>query len=143
MPADAFPAEAFPSGAFLDTSVLIYTLVREDRRTAVAEELLLSGGLVSVQVLNELVAVARRKLNLSWNEIATALSAIRELCGPPLSLTVEVHEQALKLAERFGYHIDDSLVLASAIGAGCRILYSEDMQDGQSIGKLHIRNPFR
>ncbi|HEX3660060.1 MAG TPA: PIN domain-containing protein [Acidobacteriaceae bacterium] len=132
-----------PADAFFDTSVLIYTLVREDRRTAVAEELLLAGGLVSVQVLNELVAVARRKLNLSWKDIAGVLSAIRELCGPPLSLTLEVHEEALKRAERFGYHIYDSLVLASAIGADCRILYSEDMQDGQSIGKLRIHNPFR
>ncbi|MFZ0633325.1 MAG: PIN domain-containing protein [Acidobacteriaceae bacterium] len=128
---------------FFDTSILIYTLVRGDQRTAVAEELLIGGGKISVQVLNELVAVAQRKLGMSWKEIALALSAIRKFCEPPAPLTIEVHEEALRIAQRYQYHIYDSLVLAAAMKADCRILYSEDMQDGQSIGKLRIRNPFR
>lgn len=132
-----------PADVFFDSSVLVYILVREDRRASVAEELLFAGGLVSVQVLNEIVAVARRKLDMDWGEISIALTAIRELCGPPVPLTIDVHEDAVKIAEHYGYHIYDALILAAALQAECSILYSEDMQDGQSIETLTIRNPFR
>ncbi len=132
-----------PADVFFDTSVLVYTLVREDRRATVAEELLFAGGFISVQVLNELVAVGRRKLDMSWEEIGAALTSIRELCGPPMSLTIDIHENAVRIAEQFGYRIYDALILAAALKAECSILYSEDMQDGQSIEKMTIRNPFR
>jgi predicted nucleic acid-binding protein len=114
-----------------------------DPRAHIAEELLSTGGSISVQVLNEFVAVARRKLVMSWNEIAEALGAIRALCAPVAPLTVELHDEALKLAARYGYHIYDALILAAAIETGCDVLYSEDMQDGQRIGALTVRNPFR
>ncbi|WP_252263399.1 hypothetical protein [Paracidobacterium acidisoli] len=41
-----------------------------------------------------------------------------------------------------GYQIYDALVIAAALEAGCTTLYSEDMQDGQKIDGLTIRNPF-
>jgi predicted nucleic acid-binding protein len=50
---------------------------------------------------------------------------------------------ALNLAERYQYSYFDSLILASALEAGCQILYSEDLQDGQRIeNQLTIVNPF-
>ncbi len=98
---------------------------------------------MSVQVLNEFVSVARRKLSMSWPEIAAALSDIRLLCGSPAPLTIETHEKALGIAERYQYRIYDALILASALEAGCEVLYSEDMQVGQKIGSLTIVNPFR
>jgi len=128
--------------AFLDTNILLYAIARDDPRTATAEALLASGGVISVQVLNEFAAVARRKLGLSWDEIAEALSAIRALCGPVEPVTVEVHDTALRIAERQGYHVYDASIIATALQAQCRILYSEDMQDGQMIDGLTIRNPF-
>jgi predicted nucleic acid-binding protein len=127
---------------FFDTTVLIYAISDADPRAVVAEELLASGGYISVQVLNEFAAVARRKLKMSWGEIEEALTAIRDLCEPPGPLTVEVHESALKLAALYRYNIYDALILAAALDAGCGTLYSEDMQDGQKIGSLTIRNPF-
>ena len=127
---------------FFDTTILIYAISEGDARTSTAERLLASGGNLSVQVLNEFAAVAKRKLKMSWTEIAEALDAARALCEPPLPLTVEVHDAALRIAERYGYHIYDSLILAAAIDAGCDVLYSEDMQDGQQIDSLTIRNPF-
>jgi predicted nucleic acid-binding protein len=127
---------------FFDTTILIYAIARDDARATVAEELLSEGGLLSVQVLNEFVAVARRKLGMGWDEIKEALEAIRALCGPPAALTVDTHEAALQIAERYGFQIYDSLIVAAALEAGCTMLYSEDMQDGQSIDSLTIRNPF-
>ena len=128
--------------SFFDTTVLIYSVALEDPRAAIAEKLLAGGGYISVQVLNEFAAVARRKLNMSWEETSDALAAARALCEPPTPLSIQTHEAAVEIAGQYGYHIYDALILASALEAGCGILYSEDMQDGQKIGALTIHNPF-
>ena len=129
--------------AFFDTNVLIYAVALDDPRSAQAEEILASGGAISVQILSEFVSVARRKLMMSWRDVAEALDAFRILCPSPLPVTIEIHEAALKIAEKHGYGVYDALVIAAAIAAGCTTLYSEDFQDGQSIdGQLTIRNPF-
>jgi len=128
---------------FFDTNVLIYAVALEDPRNARAEELLASGGTISIQILYEFVSVARRKILMSWREVKGALDAFRVLCPSPLPITMEMHEAALKIAEQHGYGIYDALVVAAALEAECAILYSEDFQDGQTIdGRLTIRNPF-
>lgn len=128
---------------FFDTNVLVYVVGQSDERTAPAEALIAGGGVVSVQVLNELASVSRRKLGLTWEEIGEALAAIRTLCPSPVPLTTETHEAALRIAAQYGFHIYDALVAAAALEAECTTLYSEDLQDGQTIdGRLTIRNPF-
>jgi predicted nucleic acid-binding protein len=128
---------------FLDTNILLYTIGQHDVRTPVAEALVEQGGVVSVQVLNELASVAHRKLKMSWQEVADALGAIRILCPSVVPIAAETHDAALRLAVRHGFHIYDALIMAAALLAGCGTLYSEDMQSGQVIGgRLTIRNPF-
>jgi predicted nucleic acid-binding protein len=128
---------------FFDTNVLIYAVVDGDARADVARALLAGGGVLSVQVLNEFVAVARRKLKLPWNEIVRSLEDFRVLCEEPVAITIQVHEAALEIAERYGYTIYDSLVIAAALESGCKTLYSEDMHSGQKIEGLTILNPFQ
>jgi predicted nucleic acid-binding protein len=129
--------------AFFDTNVLVYAVAANDQRTDRAEALLAGGGVVSIQVLNEFVAVARRKFGMNWNEISEALAAFRTLCPSPVPITVDTHEDALRVAAQYGYHIYDALVAAAALQADCNTLYSEDMQHGQVIdARLTIRNPF-
>src|SRR5437868_13608173 len=55
---------------FFDTNVILYAFRQDDTRGQVAETLLAAGGALSVQVLNEFVAVARRKLDKSWRTFA-------------------------------------------------------------------------
>ena len=55
-----------PVRAFFDTNVLIYALAKGDPRSRRAEELLAAGGVLSVQILNEFVSVARRRILMSW-----------------------------------------------------------------------------
>jgi predicted nucleic acid-binding protein len=132
-----------PDRVFFDTNVVIYALAQDDLRSARAEELLASGGVLSVQILNEFVSVAHRKIQMSWSEINEALDAIRILCPSPLPITVETHEAALRIAEKHGYGIYDALVIAAALESACDTLYSEDLRDGQTInGQVTIRNPF-
>jgi predicted nucleic acid-binding protein len=128
---------------FLDTNILVYAALQPDPRSETARGLLAQRGTISVQVLNEFAHVANRKLRRSWPEIARALAAIRVLCPPPLPVTAATHEAALAIAGRTGYAIYDALIIASALEAGCGILFSEDLQDGQLIdGRLTVRNPF-
>jgi predicted nucleic acid-binding protein len=115
-----------PVKAFFDTKVLIYALAEGNSRRAQAEELLASGGVLSVQVLNEFVSVARRKISMSRSDVTQALDAFRILCPSPLPITVETYEAALRIAARYGYNIYDALVIAAALEAGCATLYSED-----------------
>ena len=75
--------------AFFDTNVLVYVVGQRDERTAAAEALVAGGGVVSVQALNELASVARRKLGMTWDEIVEALAAIRVLCPSPVALTID------------------------------------------------------
>jgi predicted nucleic acid-binding protein len=132
-----------PGKVFFDTNILIYAVTKDDPRSAQAEELLASGGVLSVQILNEFVSVALRKIRMPWTDVREALDAFRDLCPSPLPITMEVHETALKIAQTHGYGIYDALVVAAALEARCATLYSEDLQDGQTIeGQLTIRNPF-
>ena len=129
---------------FLDTNVLLYAALQPDPRSDAARALLAQGGTVSVQVLNEFAAIARRKLRRPWPEITQALDAIRTLCPAPWPLSLSTHEAALDLAARTGYQFYDALILAAALEAGCTTLFTEDLQDGQVIeGRLTLRNPFR
>jgi predicted nucleic acid-binding protein len=129
--------------AFFDTNVLVYVVGQKDERTAKAEALVANGGVVSVQVLNELASVSRRKLGMSWGEISDALAAIRVLCPSPMPLTIDTHDAGVRIAAKYGFQFYDALIAAVALEAECTTLYTEDFQDGQVIeGRLTVRNPF-
>lgn len=128
--------------AFFDTNVLLYLLSSDTTKADRAEELLAKGGTVSVQVLNELANVARRKLGLPWSEVVDILTQIRAVCEVE-PLTVETHVHGIRLAERYNLSVYDALILAAALQAGCTIVYTEDLQDGQTVEEvLTVRNPF-
>ena len=132
------------SGAenFYDTNVVLCLLSGDPVKADRSEELLAGGGTISVQVLNEFAFVASRKLHMSWPEIREALTQIRAVC-PVTPLTIETHDRASQLAERYGLSIYDASITAAALLAGCTTLYSEDMHNGQVIDRqLTIRNPF-
>ena len=129
---------------FFDSNVLIYAMVSGDSRRERAQQLLEQGGAISVQVLNEFVAVARRKMHMSWEDVIEALDAVRILFPSPAAITVGTHETAVQIARQYGFGIYDALIASSALEANCSTLYSEDLQDGQAIdGSLTIRNPFQ
>ena len=127
---------------FFDTNVVLYLLSADPAKADRAEELLAIGGTISVQILNEFAAVASRKLHMSWIEIREVLAQVRAVCTVE-PVTIETHERALRLAERYGISIYDALIVSAALLANCKTLHSEDMQDGQVIERqLTIRNPF-
>ncbi|MEX0738990.1 MAG: PIN domain-containing protein [Pseudohongiella sp.] len=126
---------------FLDTNILLYAHSADTVKADRAEELLRVGGLVSVQVLNELTHVLRRKLRYSWAEINHVLDVTERLLQVE-PLTLDVHRQGRALATRYSLSVYDAMIIAAALQADCEMLYSEDMQHGLQIGSLRIVNPF-
>ena len=129
-------------GSFFDTNVLVYIASGESSKADLAEKIVADGGAISVQVLNELTNVARRKMRLLWPETRAFLSLLRGLLTVH-PITVGIHETGLDLAERYGFSTYDAMIAASALHADCDILWSEDLQDGLVIDdRLRISGPF-
>lgn len=128
--------------AFIDTNVVVY-FTGQGNKASLAEALIVQGGTISVQVLNELTLVLRRKHNYSWEQVREVLSFLRSLLAVT-AVTTETHERALFVAERYGLRFFDSLLLAAALQAKCQLFWSEDLQDGFVVERsLTVRNPFR
>ena len=129
-----------PPKAFSSASISHRVMPRKPIR---AEATLARGGAISVQVLNEIANVTRRKMQMSWDDTHAFLNMLRGLLTVH-PLTVETHETGLRLAERYGLSTYDAMIAASALDAGCDTLWSEDMQHGMALEEgLRIVNPFR
>ena len=140
-------AVAAPRG-FLDTNVLVYWLQDSDRATVV-DGLLEQRCVISVQVLNELANVMRKKSVMNWTELNTLSQSLVKICEVS-DLTFNMHQLAIALAERYQFKLYDANIVAAAAHTRCEVLYSEDMQHGLNVkiprqfggGSLSIKNPF-
>ena len=129
--------------SFFDTNVLLYMASGDAAKADRAEAAVAAGGAISVQVLNEITNVARRKMQMSWADTHAFLNILRGLLTVH-PLTVETHETGLSLAERYGFSTYDAMIVAAALHAGCDTLWSEDMRHGMALDEgLRIVNPFR
>ena len=130
----------------LDTNILAYGEGVNDaeKRDAVLElldDLPQGSAVVPVQVLGELFNVLVRKAGKSRAEARDALLAWRDTF-PTVETTPEVMLAAVDLATDHHFSIWDAVILAAASQAGCRLLLSEDLQDGFTAGGVTVVNPF-
>jgi predicted nucleic acid-binding protein len=129
-------------GSFLDSNIVLYLASEDLAKADRAQELVAEGGTISVQVLNEIANVSRRKMGLSWAETHNFLLMIRGLLEVK-PITIEIHDVGISLAERYQLSVYDSMIVSAALSAGCDTLLSEDLQDGLLInGRLRVLNPF-
>lgn len=127
---------------FFDTNVVVYLMSGDAEKATKAESLLARGGVVSVQVLNEFVSVARRKIALTWAETGEVLEALKANLEV-VPVTRSVHERAIELASTHGVNIYDANIVAAAIESGCDLMFSEDFQHGRKFASLRVENPFQ
>jgi predicted nucleic acid-binding protein len=128
--------------SFIDSNLLLYLLSDDQIKADRVEALLLKPSAISVQVLNEISSVARRKLSKTWVEIDELLGTVRQICEVE-PLTENTYDHGRRICERYQLSFYDSMIVAAALLAQCQTLYSEDMQDGLIIeGTLRINNPF-
>ena len=131
---------------FVDTNILVYAddrshpTKRDRAREILRSALRTRGAKLSLQVLTEFFAVATRKLGLSATaarrrvEVYSSLEVIRPSTDDLLA--------AIDLHRLHQLSIWDALVVRAAQASGCRVLYSEDLQHGQSFDGLQVVNPF-
>lgn len=133
---------------FVDTNVLLYSIstdpAEDDKRQA-AQQLLERHDLVlSVQVLQEFYVQSTRESRSDRisHETATGLISAWQRY-PVVPVNTDHLFTALDLRARYKWSYWDSAIVAAALSADCRMLLSEDLGDGQKVGQLLIRNPFR
>ena len=96
---------------------------------------------VPVQVLGELFNVLVRKAGYSPAEARTAILSWQSTFSLSES-SPSVLVAATELAARHSLNIWDAIIMAAATEAGCRLLLSEDMQDGLTWNGVTVVNPF-
>lgn len=131
---------------FIDTNVFVYAedddaaakqqVARREIRQLATEE----RGVVSTQVLMEYAAAARKRLGFS---LAQCRQGVLLIARFDMTLIRAEHVLgALDLATTYSLSHRDALVLKMAASSGCRTLLTEDLQHGQTIDGVTIRNPF-
>jgi predicted nucleic acid-binding protein len=131
----------------LDTNILIYAIdSSEGSKHTLANKLLLQAARTKqplmLQSLNEFSAVVRKKRLMpltTLKRIVQYHSNAFELQSP----TVEDLLEALQANEDHNLPIWDALLWATARRSGCKIIFSEDFQDGRELGGVRFVNPFK
>lgn len=130
----------------LDSNVLVYAEAAGDdarlrRARLVVEWALRRRVVLPAQVLAELYRVLVRKLTLTASEARTRVERYQRVAvvAPTISSTIAA---ALDLAAAHRLQIFDAIILAASAEAGCRLLLSEDMQDGFVWRGVTVANPF-
>lgn len=132
--------------SFLDTNVLVYADAGDaPEKQAVAIALISrlrreGRGVVSTQVLQEFANVALRKLKLPAQLVRERL--IFYAGFDVVRNSPELIQSALDLHVVHGLPFYDAMIVQAALDSSCRRLWSEDLQNGRSLGGLSIANPF-
>ena len=132
---------------FIDTNVFIYLFDETDERKRKSAEHLIhqalvnGNGCISYQVVQEAINVLTKGLKVSSDNVREILEHVL-LPLWQVYPSQAIYHRGLDLHARYGFSYYDSLIIAAAIDAGCENLYTEDLQHGQRIEGLSIRNPF-
>ncbi|MBI3925870.1 MAG: PIN domain-containing protein [Armatimonadetes bacterium] len=133
---------------FVDTNVLLYAISRapdERGKAEVAASLLNSEDLaLSVQVLQEFYVQATRATlpsPLSHQQAVTLVDSFKRF--PVLDISLELVESAFECRRRHQISYWDAAIIEAARSLGCRVVLSEDLNDGQDYSGVRVTNPFR
>ena len=130
----------------LDTNVLAYAEgvnggARKVDALNLIERLPAGAGLLSVQTLGELFQLLVRKANRTPVQARVAILGWRD-AFPLIETSESVIMGAAELAARHRFSFWDGVVLAAAAEGGCRLLLTEDLQDGFTWNGVTVTNPF-
>lgn len=134
---------------FIDTNIFVYSFDnRSPWKKARAQELIRSAlengdGVISTRVVQEFLNVATRKF-VTPMEKDDSKNYLRIILNPLCQIypSIDLYELGLELQAEVGFSFYDSLILAAAIEAGCESVVTEDLQDGQNVRGVMIKNPF-
>ena len=128
---------------FIDTNIALYLIdLNETDKRLAAMDLMREVPFISPQVVFECMNVCLRKHKMDRE---SACMFVKWLTSASLIQpeNTSVVNTALFVMDRYLLQPFDAKIVASALEAGCNILYSEDMQNGLMIeNRLRIVNPF-
>ena len=131
---------------FVDTNIWVYAkvILKDETKHKLAVDFfsnMKNQVVLSTQIINEFFNVLAKN-NIDDNLIIQSINQI--IGSAELSeVNLPVIKQSWELRRKYHYSIYDSLVLSSALEAGCSILFTEDLQHNQLIeNSLQIKNPF-
>lgn len=134
--------------SFLDTNILIYafdtsTGEKHQKASKLLEELWAEeNGCISIQVLQEFYVNVTRKA-LQALEPAQAVTIIRDLSNWKVHRPVtEDVLAAISIQQKYQISFWDAMIIRSAKESNCKILYSEDLSNGQNYSGVKVFNPF-
>jgi predicted nucleic acid-binding protein len=127
----------------LDTNVIIYNHgIEGNPKQLIADSLLDYFPVISTQVISEYLNVMKKISKMEKSDLLKMCADWLEDCQIQ-SVSLSTIKLSYNLTQQYKLQLFDSIIVASALEAGCGILYSEDMQHGQLIeDKLRILNPF-
>jgi len=136
-----------PAPDFLDTNILVYSYDASDhRKQQIAQGLVrkaLAGDiLTSAQVIAEFATILLHKLTppAKPRDVIAILDTLEPIKVVPIDS--ETVRRAVEIKSRYGLHFYDGMIVASAEGAGCRRVWSEDLNAGQIYFGVTVENPF-
>ena len=135
--------------SFFDTNILIYAVDHTDpvKRRKAGELLEREAGagnaIISTQVLQEFYSVSTLKLKRPLNKLV-AEEIVEELMTLPVKqVDISIILAAIKRNQTDQVSFWYALIIETALRAGARILWSEDMQHDREFDGLKIQNPFK
>ena len=134
-----------PDRIFVDTNILVYFISDEKEKKLKAKELIFSARNVYIcsQVIGEFISVCTTKKLLELDKITSLVNNFMQALNFSLVDSVTINK-ALEIKKISNYSYWDCLIVAAALENNCSILYTEDLQDGETINNsLSIINPFK
>ncbi len=127
----------------IDTNILLYSISKnENRKLSIAANLIDENPVIFPQNLSEFINVLLNRWKYPKENMALIVSEVLSSCLL-VNTSVAAYKKAFELIKKYDFQVFDAIIVASALDAGCRILFSEDMQDNLVIEKqLTIINPF-
>jgi len=130
----------------LDTNILAYAegvngSAMKRKALEIVEKLPEGAALLPVQTLGELFNLLVRKARRTPAQARKAILSWRD-AFPLVETSAEVMLGAADLATDHRMGIWDAVILSASAEAGCRLLLSEDLQDGFTWKGVTVTNPF-
>ena len=135
------------SKIFLDTNILVYTVDRNDKKKLSQARKLLENVIandkpvISTQVLQEFYSATTTKLKLDKIIAKNIIHNFRNM--EIVQVDLGIIEQGIDISLLSQISFWDSLIIAAAEQANCNMIYSEDLNDTQTIRGIKIVNPFK
>ena len=132
---------------FIDSNIFVYSLdgseeYKQTRAGSILARLFPDKGVISTQVLQEFFNVATTKLKCPKANAKELVQSISESFPVHKNSVFDILN-AIEISIKTGFSFWDSLIISAAIAENCDTLYSEDLNDGQIVESVTIKNPFK